>query len=665
MRSQLLKYPFLTVLLFVNTVSGQQTEHGSDTLFYQLKNPVVITATRFALTAQTAPTSVHIINRNEIEMMVGSSLADIANLSSGSVMSQYGSSGSVQLLSFRGLSPEYTIIRLNGVRLNDMQSGIVDLGRMSVSNIDRVEISPGGYGALYGNGALGGVINIATQTHPTSSKGINTRISLSSGLGSFGWNQQEIHASASHSMGHISASFESERARNNFSFLPIHDVNKKPVLRSNSDFNRRNVSLDASLLLQSSSLWFNTNLSQSDVGVPGAYTSSEQGLARQSDQDVRFIFSWKKIISTESFLEATAAYLSSDERYDDPQINFNGIKLQSEYRNETPSFIIQYENQPRSDLRLHVGTELMQTRLHSNDLVGTPKRNQISAFVSGEYKIPLNNDSASVRVLRLFPSSRFEYIHDISSGKEFVIVVPAFGFNLSLITDNLFLRGRVTNNFRLPTFNQLYWKQGGNPNLNSEYSTALEIGIAANTAANGQSIEVNYFYHDIKNKIVWMPGSVIYWVPKNIQHVVSQGVESTVKLNFINSMLSIILNGQHLNSIKMNRSFDGDITEGKFLPYIPRLSGNAVISLRIKNFNFTLTEQVIGKRYTDEINSESSALPAHAITNAAIQIHYQFGDIQAALKFECGNLFNQNYEMIAFYPMPPRWIHARLSITYQ
>ncbi|MEZ0131796.1 TonB-dependent receptor plug domain-containing protein, partial [Flavobacterium sp. LBUM151] len=63
----------------------------------------------------------------------------------------------------QGLDAAYTMILIDGVPLVGRSSGVLDLSRVSVGNIERIEIVKGASSALYGSEAMGGVINVITK----------------------------------------------------------------------------------------------------------------------------------------------------------------------------------------------------------------------------------------------------------------------------------------------------------------------------------------------------------------------------------------------------------------------------------------------------------------------------------------------------------------------
>lgn len=71
----------------------------------------------------------------------------------------------------RGLDPEYTLVLLDGDRLIGRSGGAIDLTRIGVERIDRIEIVRGPASALYGSDALAGVVNIIGQPSSGRARG--------------------------------------------------------------------------------------------------------------------------------------------------------------------------------------------------------------------------------------------------------------------------------------------------------------------------------------------------------------------------------------------------------------------------------------------------------------------------------------------------------------
>src|SRR4051812_13894124 len=114
-----------------------------------------------------------------------------------------GAQTTVDLRGFGATAASNTLILVNGRRLNDIDMQGVDLSTIPRDSIERIEITKGNSGAvLYGDNAMGGVVNIVTKTGVTGPP-LAARVEL--GGGSFG--QRQVAASASANTGPWSTSF--------------------------------------------------------------------------------------------------------------------------------------------------------------------------------------------------------------------------------------------------------------------------------------------------------------------------------------------------------------------------------------------------------------------------------------------------------------------------
>lgn len=130
------------------------------------QNDIVITATRSARPLIDVPASVSVVGRAEIEGTPGKTLDDILRR----VPSvDLPAAASYQLhptaldVSMRGLGGTRALVLLDGVPLNDPFFGYVQWSQVPLATVDRVEVVRGGGATLWGNYAMGGVINILTR----------------------------------------------------------------------------------------------------------------------------------------------------------------------------------------------------------------------------------------------------------------------------------------------------------------------------------------------------------------------------------------------------------------------------------------------------------------------------------------------------------------------
>ena len=94
----------------------------------------------------------------------GQALPEVLDAQPGVRVQRLGGPGSLATLSIRGSSPEQVLVTLDGVPLNDAAGGPVDLSRLPVGNLARVEIYRGVSPVAFGASAIGGVLALETQS---------------------------------------------------------------------------------------------------------------------------------------------------------------------------------------------------------------------------------------------------------------------------------------------------------------------------------------------------------------------------------------------------------------------------------------------------------------------------------------------------------------------
>ncbi len=151
-------YFFLLFGLLYATASNAQTGIVKDTLEAN-GDSVVVTATRTERKLSNLTVPVTIINAKTIQQNGALRLTDILREQTGLNLTS-GFGAGVQL---QGLNPDYTIVLINGEPLVGRTAGVLDLNRIALGNIKKIEIVKGPSSSLYGSEAMAGVINIITD----------------------------------------------------------------------------------------------------------------------------------------------------------------------------------------------------------------------------------------------------------------------------------------------------------------------------------------------------------------------------------------------------------------------------------------------------------------------------------------------------------------------
>ena len=140
-------------------------------------NPVVVTGSGHHQRLKSTATPVHVLSQQEIKEQGITTLDGALTRMMPQVSMAPNSMGT--FLRLNGLGNKYILILINGQKLTGDISGNVDLNRINMSRVKRIEILDGAASSLYGSDAIAGVINIITDqpTQQLVSVTSNTRIS--------------------------------------------------------------------------------------------------------------------------------------------------------------------------------------------------------------------------------------------------------------------------------------------------------------------------------------------------------------------------------------------------------------------------------------------------------------------------------------------------------
>lgn len=131
-----------------------------------LRKEIVVTAARDEQPRDQASAALTVLDRDDIRQLPVSSVAEVLAYVPGVTMMYESGASGVPVISSRGFfgggEVEYVKLLVDGVPLGDAESGNVDWQRLRAGDIERVEFLHGPGSALYGDTALGGVVQIFT-----------------------------------------------------------------------------------------------------------------------------------------------------------------------------------------------------------------------------------------------------------------------------------------------------------------------------------------------------------------------------------------------------------------------------------------------------------------------------------------------------------------------
>ncbi len=146
-----------------------KSQDASDSLWVNDIQELVVTATRSQRMLANVAVPTLLVQKKQIQLSGLLRLNEILQEQTGLMVTSGTGSSAVgggvfgNGVQIQGLSPDYTLILLDGEPLIGRQGGVMDLSRFTVGNIQKIEVVKGPSSALYGSEAMGGVVNIITE----------------------------------------------------------------------------------------------------------------------------------------------------------------------------------------------------------------------------------------------------------------------------------------------------------------------------------------------------------------------------------------------------------------------------------------------------------------------------------------------------------------------
>ena len=621
----------------------------------------------FAKTEMNSPNKIQVINKEFIKKINGNQLADVLKIADGVYVKDYGFNSGLKTLSVNSTQSEQTLLIYNGMRLNSRQNSYFDTGLLRLDDVASITISKGGSSALYGSDAIGGVINIITTGSEQTDKrkfGFESK----AGIGSYGI--KNIYGKISYNSGKnysFYASYLHEASDNKYEYNYYNGFSNVLKARENSDYKNHFANINANVRLSKNSIvnWF-AIYSYWNRGLPGIETGYNSSTSRQIDRDV-----------------ITSVNLNSKSN---GNINYSGnlgfrYSLMSYFDTATYSFVNPINSFYKLRVLSHTG--IISIRINNKTETKVIYEGSYTDFLSNETErgksfqaglsvnFQRSFDIQPIKRLTIFPSLRYDYYSNLSQPH---IVTGKIGVNLQPFKKaNFALKGSIGNNFRVPSFNDMYWNGLGSKTLRPEKSVSIDAGFIYSFIFFAVfETEASYFQIRTIDRILWSPGAFNIWRPDNIGEVISQGTDLSVKAKLNLNKNFEIHSGINFNiseSKKTSKDSENDPTYNKQLIYIPKqqFKANLVInylptSKYLKSLSLTFCYNYAGKRYSNLENTVFA--PYYEVFDGNIQSVFKLKSIELGVKFSVNNILKSDYQVVSGYPMPLGNINAEISIKY-
>jgi outer membrane cobalamin receptor len=609
-----------------------------------------VTADRILSEKSLKYNAYNLITTDEIKQKNPWQMNEVLNNVPGIFINDYGGLGGLKTISMRGSTSNQSLIMIDGIKINSSQSGISDLSLVPISFIDEIEVARGGFSAVFGGNAIGGIVNLIASDYEKN------KFNLAINAGSFG----EYFISGFSEFGSdkinqkISAEFKTSEGDYPFISNESHKKNNRAssdfIMYSASSFTRMNVSN-----------WQLSNwviLQKSGRNIPGQFIENaikDDNLPILKEDRAIFLLKANNQINKNSTLS-----LSVNSKID------NYLYLDKEYYGEGfPEFKAEFVNKDfvlnlkfNSDIGMfdyNISAETGYSLLTGNQLefATNEKVERYLLAVSGKAESDIK--VSSIGEIDYSLGLRFDNFSDVGKslssflGILFKPEVPGFQAKF-----------QISSNFRPPSFNEMYYLNYGNSDLRPEKSISLNLGLMNNTF-DKINFQLDGFYMITNDRIVSVPKSQISWSAENISKVITKGFEISANIYLFKKYLYFNLAYTYQDA---RNSAEDDNNYGKLIVYMPQeiISGSVVF--QYGNFTLGTTLRYSGYYFSLPDNSYESIIDGYSLLDSYLNYSWILGKVDINFRFDCRNIFDEQYEIIKNYPMPGRSFRIGMAIIY-
>lgn len=591
---------------------------------------IVIVEDPFIQLSESAATRIGRIN---IENQNGESFSDVLGKKTPLFMRNQGP-GLLSTVSFNGFSPSQIRLEWNGLELNHPMLGLLDFSILPSSFIDIADFSPSLVPSGSGVMAMGGVISLFSNS-------ISRQFSITQQLSSL----QNYQLQAVAPLGERqSLRLSIQQSQNNFEYTdPVFGTKQTRKYNGLDSYGAyyQTINEIAKISLHSTVWLQNTHREvPGPVGVvsfPATQTDtwfrmSNHVLVKQGESP------WKLqhnlAVEKLDFLDSSLVRFGSD-----PLSWSNTFRNQIRSVNRlwfAPSFW--------SDLTLDRTDNWVQT----NNYEKITYRGVSKAIVHSIWTV-------SDRV-QVSSSLQVEHYSDFGWA-----LSPSLGVSYSFGRSGWFLFSTASRSFAPPSFNDLYWPGQGNPDLQPQSAIKLETGYRFTKTWNSFSLSHDSYVlvANTYNGIQWAPENGI-WKPLNIQQSRHTAFNSHVQLSWSYNSFKLESGGD-LNLVRAITVTPNSPDNGKQLMYVPEAQAKLFSAMQFKMIAVQGYLQRVGVRYISTSNTQWLQPYTVADINVNVTMHVSTWKIQTGLSVQ--NITNETFEVMRFYPMPPRVYQLTLTIT--
>ncbi|MEM6316817.1 MAG: TonB-dependent receptor plug domain-containing protein [Bacteroidota bacterium] len=569
----------------------------------------------------------------QLDRLPANNLAELLAHQTGTYIKSYGL-GSLATSSVRGASAGHTLVLWNGLPIQSPMLGQLDLALLSLQAMESVEFTRGGNAALWGSGAIGGIVNLDNQANFSQ----KLHVKSNTLFGSFGQFQQQLDVGLGNQKIQSVTRLSHQQATNDFYYFLADGLPERQ---------QTNAQLSQQSLLQDLYWKWNDRRQvalhfwhqQSDRQIPPTNVQNRSE-AHQDDLATRVIMEVKQV-TDRGLWQAKMGFFNEHLNYFDDL-----ILLESRSHFQTYLAEITGQWNWKEQHQFLVGNTHTYTRAWSAGYrENVPSEYKSALFTSWKYQ---------TEKLKTQLSLRQEIVDN-----QWVPLVPAFGFDF-YVNPDFSIKGKVSRNYRLPTFNDRFWLPGGNPDLLPESGWSQELTLAKTRKKSGLQLQTSLtvFNRTIDNWILWsIREGQSFWSANNITKVWSRGLEPRLTLSYPlkNSTLQFRGGYDYIRSTNQVPLDNPKMAAGDQLIYTPIHQAFGTLSWEWKGLYVAYQHDFTGK--TDGINDP---LESFQVGNIRLQYTGNITKYKGTLFLNFNNLWDVDYLVVERRPMPG--IHFQMGV---
>lgn len=505
---------------------------------------VVVTAGRTPHAQGRHPVGVEVVDRAAIDASGAETLAGVLQEQPGVVVDRTATGTAVSL---QGMNPEQTLVLIDGRRVLGRKDGVVDLSRLNLADVERIEIVKGAGSALYGSDAMAGVIQIITRRPDAPEVGVHLR------LGTLGRvdgsaDTSVVVGSTRHQLG------ATYRLADGWDRDPEDPATDAAAIEQGGASYTGMVDPDGPLSVRVDAEVQHRYLEAVDGSVTGAVLDRVQSI-----EDARFGVNVAHVPADGVSVVGDVSWSSYRDQFVLDQRGAKGLDLQSDNRERMlEGSVIGSGELGRHQLT--VGLDGLQQHLQTERLeTGSANRARLGVFASDVSVFEVGGAELSVS-----PSARLDA--DTQFGTS---VTPRLA--TSLLVGDVVGRVSVGSGFRAPDFRELYllfenpgvgYVVAGNPGLRPERSLNLSSGLE--WADDTWSLGVSGFVNRVRDLIAigdvdLEPGALQRFGYENTARAFLAGVETRAQVKLSSVDVELAHTALHTRDLDAKQPLSGRV----------------------------------------------------------------------------------------------------------